>query len=136
MILAVDCECGSVGSTRWVTTEHSPRRLGEALAGIHCTRFCPVLRLVATDHDRSQPVLDELLAFGHRPGLLPKHLGSVPDPLGSNGCRNRGFSAGRDPASLASRCGSRSRRWPRPSRTQSEGLRAKARLASSPAERH
>ena len=41
-----------------------------------------------------------------------------------------------DPASLPGRCGPRSRCWSRPPRTQSEGLRSRAPLASSRAERH
>ena len=98
-------------------------------------RLLPRTSTGADRSRRSQPVLNEMLAFGRSPGLLPKHFGRVPDPLGSYGCRKCGFPAARDTDSMPGRYGSPSRCWPRPLRTQSEGLRSKAPLASKPAER-
>ena len=45
--------------------------------------WCSTCGTAPSDRGGPQPVLNELLAFRHRLGLLPRHLGNVTNQLGS-----------------------------------------------------
>ena len=87
------------------------------------------------DHDGPKPAL---IAFCHRPGLAPRHLASVTDPLGCYRSGNAvspplvtGHTGGFDPACLAAVYRGRGACHGRP-RSRPEGIRSKGSLASAP----